>query len=493
MNRARFKADIITNVGLSFLVAAASLLVVKGAAKELPATMLGAFLFTRRVADAASSLLQLGTAFVIRREVARNTRVDDRLLFTITGALILAAVAIAVALLILSCGPWLASLLFPSLTEGAEITRLLGLITVGLTLHYFASSLLFAQRRIVAANLLQLANTGGWLLAGLYLWRSHVDVVRLLRLQGIASILLGTLVIIAITARFAHEGGRVRNQDIPKALREYAAYGLPRAVSPFGEMLIFLVGPWLLRANLSEAGYLLIALTLVRMVQALIQPASNVIGIVSAALSGVGDDAKIHRGLRLLLGLLGGAGLATAVLVLPWLDVLLGTWLGDSSVVAGVMPYARVLVLTIPAVVIFQGLKEPIEMLWHAPRNLASIGLGLIVLLGSYYACLPFVGSVNAIIVAQAASIIAIGLMTVVWVRQALPSTGYFGVPRFLLALFAAGGANAAVARLVNPIRGPALLAPLSAMATASLVVLALTIYRRPSPFVRDLTTFVRH
>lgn len=493
MSRARVKLDVATNLVLSLFAAVASLLVVQGATRALPATMLGAFLFTRRIADAASSLFQLGTAFVIRREVARRPDAADRLVFGLAGTLLLVGVALAVWCGTVLFGARVGRWLFPGLADAEALTRWLSVIVVGLTLHYFASSLLFAQRRIVAANVLQLANGGGWLLAALWVLGSGADALRLLKLQGIASTALAALVILIVLAQFARGSVAVRWRDMPDAFREYASYGLPRAISPFGEMMIFLVGPWLLRGNMSEAGFLLIAFSLVRMIQALIQPASNVIGVVSAGLSGCGDDATLQRGMRLLTGLLGATGLAAAVLVIPWLEPLLRVWLRDPMVVAGVLPYARVLVLTIPAFVLFQGLKEPIEMLWHAPRNLGSIALAIAVLTGTYLAAAPIIGSIRAMMLAQFASFTVAGVASVYWIRDWVSETEYFGVRRFILVLALAGAANAAYARYVATPEGlNALLLPLAAMAVAGLIVLALNLAPRPSAFAKELTAFVR-
>jgi hypothetical protein len=275
-------------------------------------------------------------------------------------------------------------------------------------------------------------------------------------------------------------------------LRDFRDYGLPRTLSPFVEVGLFLIGPWLLRHDLVQAGYVIIALMLIRIGQTLLQPAGYVFAAVVAGIVGRKDDASLRRGMNLLLGsLLYSAAFVFAV-AFPWTGLILRLWLGDGELTNAVRPHAVAMMLGLVPFAVFQGLKEVIEMVWTAPRNLFTLFASMAVLLGSHAGTSHYLPAQESVLAAYFLAFCTAGILSVYWVSAYLESAAYFGLVRGVAVILGIATLNAWIANdwgslPLLPATGLAIAAGL-----VSLLLAAILLYLpRPSPFLKEAVAFL--
>ncbi len=268
------------------------------------------------------------------------------------------------------------------------------------------------------------------------------------------------------------------------AVEDFRRYGLPRTFITFADMLILLIGPWLLRAHQEEAGYLLIALTLTRAIQAAIQPLTQVASVVTARLTGRHNDAILSEGINLLFGTILYASTLLVAILVPWRDTLLWMWLGDTEVIKGVLFYFDALMWAIIPYAIFQGLKGVIEMRWVRPLNLYTLIVASIIYLGSYGILLNFTGLSKAVRGSTLLAFIVLGVGSLACCRGYLRPSNYWGIYRLCLAAAGLVALNGVAANNAG-------LFYVSLALSVSAVIIWILVWLRPAPFVRDLREFV--
>ena len=184
-------------------------------------------------------------------------------------------------------------------------------------------------------------------------------------------------------------------------------------------MAILAIGPWLLRGHPAEAGYLIVALTMVQVIQVGLTPITQIAGIVAARLVGRGDLARLNEEVRLLLGgTLYATVLALAALV-PWSGYMLHLWLRDPHLAAGVSSYFSWLAWGILPVALFHALRGVIEMRWFTPRNLYTLLSATAVHLLVYALAREPFGEVAAVRASLLAALLVMGALTLTWLDPA--------------------------------------------------------------------------
>src|SRR5262249_195364 len=147
-------------------------------------------------------------------------------------------------------------------------------LALNTVLSFITYSTLLAERWIVQAYLIEFMNISGFLLLALLWWGKEATPVRVLQFQAVAMMVLSFSVLAFYFCKA--RGLATRLEELEETFQVFIAYGMPRTPIPFLDMLILLIGPWLLRARLNEAGFLVIALTLVQMIQASIAPMTQI-------------------------------------------------------------------------------------------------------------------------------------------------------------------------------------------------------------------------
>ena len=230
------KRDAIINVVFAGIRIVMLLWVLRVASQVFPAALLGAFLLARRIGMTGANLLQLGISQTIRRYLAihaTESRVKQAyVIFAVYFWIILGFVAVAV---LMFAGTDLASWAFP-VTSGAKqlFVWTVGL-AVGVVLHFIASSILLAERRMALFNLHELFDTGLLLMLPLLYWGSSAIPAEVIRFQTIGMVFLSCVVVGLYV--WMMQGESMESAPPPSALAvTYVGYGFPRGAVSFLDM-----------------------------------------------------------------------------------------------------------------------------------------------------------------------------------------------------------------------------------------------------------------
>ncbi len=490
MNRTRggrLRLDVAVNIGCSVLRVLAMMLVVRLAGQAFPAAGLGLFLLSRRVGSTWANLFQAGSSQTLMRFVAMHA--DDPAVkrrYVATAALYwLGLTAVFVPACHFLRQP-LSDWLLPEAADAGATAFWTGMFLLGTIANFIVYSTLLAERRIALANLFEFTNASGFLLALFLLPEAGFSPLDTLRLQSLGMIGL-SLACLALYLALVRPKAPAAGSAGPTVARDFAAYGLPRALVPFLEMGLTLLGPWLIRDHLAESGYLIMALTFVRVVEMFVQPVVLVSSVVAARLLGVGDRRSLADGGRLLFGAVLTAAAVALAVVAPFRSQLLVLWLGDPALAVQVDAYVSVLFWSMIPYTVYQGLKGIIEVKWVRPVNLMTLAAGLAVQAGVFYACrLAGLDPFAAVGVSLAVSFTVLGVCSTLWMRRTLSPFRWYGPWRLGLVCAGLFAVNACLSPLVAR---PIMALPVMA-ATGSLAALALAAF--PSPFLREMWAFVR-
>lgn len=480
----KLSLDVILNLVGSVVRVGAMMFIVRQAGELFPAAGLGIFLLSRRLGSTWANLFQAGVSQTLIRYVAMHAADPAaKRRYVLTAVAYWAGLS---ALLIPACyllRQPLSNWLLPEAADDGATAFWTGMFLLGIVADFILYSTLLAERRIVLANLLEFFNVSGLLLALFFFHDVELTPLYTLRVQSLGMIGLS---LAGLAAYLALSRGWAGKQDYrPAVVRDFVSYGLPRAPGPFLEMGLTLLGPWLLRDHLNEAGYLLVALTFVRVVEMFVQPVVLVSSVVAARLLGAGDRTSLANGTRLLFGAVLTTAALTLATIAPFRDQLLILWLGDPVLAARVGVYATVLLWGLVPYTIFQGLKGIIEMQWVRPVNLAILAMGLAIQLGGYYAAkLLGVDPFSAVRLALLVSFFGLGLASTAWMRPTLAPFRCYGPRRLALVSLGLYGLNQSLVPLTpNPFLALVIMGVTGALALGALFVF-------PSPILREMWAF---
>jgi hypothetical protein len=479
--------ELAINIGFAIVKLAALVVVIRLAGVAFAPEALGVFLLARRLASTVANLLQLGASQTLLRYLPMTRSPGARHRFvTVACALWLGVAVIALATLV-PIRSIVAAWAFPGVPAGGELAAWAAALATVTILEFIVCTSFLAERRLVPANTLDLMSVSGFLLLGLVWPIGALTPASLLRYQalGVLSMCLAAMAIRLWNARRASS----EPQTIPtwtETARAFATYGLPRGGITGLDVAILTIGPWLLREQPAQAGYLLVALMVVQVIQAALGPITQVASIVAASFVGRGELARLKEEVQLLLGgTLYAATLALAILD-PWSGYLFTFWLRDPELVAGAHYYFSWLVWGVLPIAFFYALRGIIEMRWFAPWNLytllsAAAAQVLIYMLGR-----GLFGDVAAVRAGVLTTFLilgglTLGLLDTSWWRP----LRYWGIGRLL----GVGVAVVLVNRLLAEQPGP-LEALLGAALSAVIVFVGLVLWPSP-PAVRAVRTFL--
>jgi len=433
MNPNKIICDILVNVLLSLLKAAALLGVISLTTEAMTPAALGMFLLARRAALTLANFLQLGMSQALIRYIAIHS--SQRLAkqtFMIFAVFVVTTTSAILFLLAFIFGKDLGQWLLPQAENGKDAIFWSSLIVIGTMFHYIATSSYVAERRLYVANFLALMNVSGILFIVLIWYDQHLNLENALQGLGIGSMIFGAFAIATYLASNLSIP-LISNLHWTKAKREFVGYGIPRGVIAFLDMSMLIIGPWLLREDPESSGYLLLAFMMIRVLISAIMPATQVLSVITAQWVGVGKEEQISRSVRLLFGILLYAVLLVLAFVAPWAKDLLGLWLPDNSVVSGVWSFISVIGLSILPATFFYGLRGVIETRWRRPRNLFTIIAALAVHILLFLLLRPVMGIEEAVKYSVVAMFSVLGLMTFWWTRKDILCRHFFGIGTLVL------------------------------------------------------------
>jgi hypothetical protein len=485
MRGRKLKQDVVVNLVFAVIKVVALMWAIRIAGMVFLPAILGLFLLARRLSSTGAHLFQLGMSQTLLRYVSMS--VEDAGLkrsYVLLAVLVwLVLIAVFTPVFYGFRGP-LANWFFPN-TEGNEAVAFwTGMLLLTTVIHFVTHSILVAELRMVSANVIALMNISGFLLLAL-LWRGEdATPVGILQFQALAMAALSLGVVVAYLIEL--RGAPWLDRRIWGTVsRVFIYYGLPRGAITFLDMGTLSIGPWLLRTEVDEAGFLIIALTLVQAIQTAIKPVVEVASVVTARFVGRKDDDSIGEGVRLMLGTILYVTLLAMAVIIPWTDHLIRLWLTDVTVIEGVLPYLSILLWGILPFTIFQGLKGIIEMRWFQPLNFYTLLLGVGVQLVVYKLIETYSGATGAVSVSILAGFWTMGVLTLVWVRSYLPPVSYLGLGRLAIVAATLAVLNAWIASRAG-LLGAALAVFLSG---AMIVIVFLFLFF--TPFVLSFLAFV--
>ncbi len=410
------RLGVVINTSFAVVRLAALLWVIRRAALIFAPETLGVFLLARRLASTSAHVLQLGSSQTLLRYLSTSDSSAIRRRYvavTCAGWIGLVSITFAAFLPIRS---WVAASVFPGLEEAISLTWWTFMLSIASVLGFIAYSTLLAERRLILANLVELMSVSGLLLLGLFWSRSVPTPAALVRFQTLGLVFLS--VVAVATYLIATRRPESRSDPAPtwtEAGRVLVAYGFPRGGIAALDIIVVTIGPWLLRDQPAEAGYLLMALTIIQAVPVALAPTAQIASILAARLVGRGELTRLREEVRLLLGgTLYAATLALAIL-LPWSRYALQLWLGDAAIVSGVSFYLSWLLWGILPLAFFQALRGIIEMRWLAPRNLWTLAVAVAVHLLAYELGKGFFGEGASVRAALVATFGTMGVLTFAW------------------------------------------------------------------------------
>ncbi|RJQ28470.1 hypothetical protein C4565_03580 [Candidatus Parcubacteria bacterium] len=484
MRAKKLKADVAISAVFSLFSMIVLLWIVRLASEAYSPAMLGWFLLARRFAGAGANLFQLGASQTLRRYISINFDLNEEKLsyiyVALLGWLVISAIILVITFqLQFALEAWL----FPGNPDALGLAIGTTTYALALVLNYIVFSSLIAERKIALGNFLDTLASGGFLIPLLLFYGGKASLPWLLQFHAFAVVLLSWGV--AIWYVLSLHISLVPDLNLVKrAAGNFCRYGVPRTFVTFADMLILLIGPWLLRTNPEESGYLLIALTLTRAIQAAIQPLTQIASVVTARLIGSDNNTTLSEGINLLLGIVVYASTLLVAILVPWRYKLLLLWLGNAKVISGVLFYFDALIWAIIPYAVFQGLKGVIEMRWVRPLNLYTLVVSSVIYLLSYVILLRFVGPSDAVRCSTLLSFIVLGVGSLIACCSYLRHPRYWGVYRLC---FAAAGLV-----VVNKVAANNLGGFYFSMAmSVSVVILWILVFLKPAPFVRDLREFL--
>jgi hypothetical protein len=490
MRTSKFKKDVLINVAFGGLNLLALMWIVRFAGIVFAPYALGYFLLSRRISEAGGNLLQFGSSKTLMRYLSINIEdPESKRNFVVFSGLMWGIITVTLVPIFYGFRDIWARWWF---SEGADYELMAfwsGILMLATVINFIAANILLAERRMVSTNIVSLLNVAGFLILPLFLLPSANQglqgIVQVIRFQALGMILLSMGVIVSYLKqlRLPFLPGLSELKATGKVFRDY---GLVRTVSPFLDTLILLIGPWLLRKRIEEAGFLIIALTLVKVIQVAINPIVEVASITAARYLGQERDDLINEGVKLILGTSLYVTVISIVIFFPWCHYLLQLWLHETRIVQGVLPYINILLWGLLPFTIFHSLKGIIEIRWVRPFNLVTLLAATTVTLLAYQLISGIWGPFWGICIALLAGFWLMGLLSIFWLRECLQGAiHYFGIVRL-------AGLSALLAGLnVWSANQPVLWFGVLLSSISTILVLALVLFVMPSPFICDFRKFV--
>jgi hypothetical protein len=485
MRGRQLKRDVAINLVFTAIKVVGLLWITRMAGLMFIPAALSLFLLSRRFSGTAANFLQMGISQTIKRYVPMNGG-DSGLRFIYVTLATLFCISLTLIVLPISylTRDFLAEWFFPGTTESSMLAFWTMVLVLASVLHFVVYSTLTAERRMILANVTELMSASGYLLLALIWFGKNAQPTDLIRFQSVAMIVQSVVVIFGYLMSL-YGAPRLALGVWRQVAVEFVRYGVPRGAITFLDMLIVSIGPWLLRADQEEVGYLLVALTVVRVFKEAIAPISRVASVVGARLIGQGNENALTEGMRLMLGSVLYTALLCVALLVPWLNFAVLLWLHDPTLVNGVLKHVLILVWGLLPLAIFYGLKEIIEVRWFQPLNAYTLILGSGIQVLVFYGLKSWLGVVDAVRVSSLSMFVVLGITTLYWTRSYLKDFHYWGLGRLLLTSGVLFALNTWLAQQ------PSLYRATLALAVSGVVIVACLVAIRPAEVVRELLAFM--
>jgi hypothetical protein len=486
--RETVRREVLLNVLFAVVRVVAQLWVIRVAGLIFAPVALGSFLLARRLSSTGANLLQIGASQALYRYLPMSGEAIERKLTYVLVACSMWAVVTIVTFAIVMVGiEPIVAWAFPDHGDAEQLAWAGWMLMLATILGFIAHATLLAERRVVTANLVELTIESGFLLIAFRWSREAASPVDILRFQALGIMGVSAVALVGYGLRHPHAWLRMNLRTVNESLRAVVGFGVLRGLVPALDMAILAIGPWLLRHQPAQAGYLIIALAVFQIIPAAMIPVTKIGSIATARLLRRGDEASLQEQVRLLLGTVLYGTVLVLVIVVPWRDLLLRLWLKDTFTASGVGAHLAWLIWGVFPLAISYGVRGVIDIRWFHPKNLYTLMLAAGTQVGVYALLHHELGIVEAVRASLVAAFWVIGVLTIMWIKSGyLPAVGYWRLDRLGLVALALAAVNIWSARA-----GGAGMVLIAAGASCLIILIGLGWSPLP-PVVREVWNFLR-
>ncbi len=425
----RISHDVMINVAFSVIRSAALFIALGVAARILSIELLGIFLLSRRVAVMAANALQLGISQCLLRFIPLNSsnKAFQAGFFYYSFVLLIFIAVIASALVAIYPSHVLEILYGNNVFEESTVYWF-ALLVLSTVFHYFLYSALLGSRRVFLANMFELMSAAGTMLIILLFFGPFSSIVDLLKPLSIFSAALsvgGILYCVSLWPRIE----KVSKKDFFSVIKSVFVYGIPRGASSFLDISVLAILPWMIVTSPKDVSYLLMSYTILRILQVAIGPVTQILSIAIARQMGQGTLEGMRKSSHVIVT--ASTFLCVFILAIfwPWGPRFTQLWLGEPLLSAGVWQYLSVISLAILPYTIFYTLRNLIDVVWVVPKNLWTLLCVVSIQLVGGWVCQTLGLGLNIWVpYVFLLSTIVMGMLTIFWVREYLPSLTYMKV-----------------------------------------------------------------
>lgn len=357
------------NLAFAFVKSLLLALSVSVADKFLPAQVMGFILLFRRQGALIGTFVQFGLSQSIRNFYIKEA--DQEIRKKNWNIQIKLGLVFSLIFLVLSL---LVSDALPSIflgKTGLLVSASFGLYVTGMAIGYMAASSWSSDFKFAQYNIIDLLN-GSLLMIFCILIYDFIGFQSFILLFGAITLVSSLLSLCYFSLKTGNYDSQYnQNWSLDKTI---IRYGLTRWLISFLDLATVTVGPWMLRTEQDQAGYLIIAYTFMRLSQAIIMPISQVLAL--RANSYLHDVAREEKRILWLTVLSAIGGLVIVSAYYFYGEELFTLWLPNSHL--NVIFFLDRLIIFTPVLCVFYCLRNHIEIRITAPLNLYAFLSGLL-------------------------------------------------------------------------------------------------------------------
>lgn len=363
------RSQIFINLVFTFVKSLSLILAIRFADVLLSASTMGLALLFRRQGALWGNLLQLGLSQSLKKFYTSNPDSTERsLVWAILSKWVIVAGLSAVVVAVIYSEGISEALLGQ---RGNLLSIAFSLYISGVALGYMACSSWQVEFNFVQSNIIDWLNGSLVFIFCIFIGTYCSDTIFIFWLGALTFISSGAS-FLWFGYRYAYLSTLIKNSW--KVETPVLCFSLTRGATAFGDMGTITLGPWLLKDSPVQAGYLIIAYTVLRMAQALIMPVAQVLSLRANSYrhDQVAEERRVF--ILALLSFIGGWVAVAAYYTMG--EFFISLWLPNSD--NQVISILDELMLFTPAVCLFYSLRNYIDLRYVTPWNLIVFVLSLI-------------------------------------------------------------------------------------------------------------------
>lgn len=378
------KKHVVVNYIFSFANTGLLLYTIGFASANLLPVMLGIVLLARKHAGTWSTFLQMGMSQGIRRYLPMSENGHQKNQYAFSSVLIVIPLVFVTGLIIFFLKDFIGPIIFPAAENSGELLFYSYLLVLSRLFTFLARSLAISEFRVALSGILEAINSS-IIFFFCVLFLKDIRVELFLRYMSIAALIAPLLFLSIYFLKINILKNYKLYFDFLK-IKELFVYGLPRAVSSFAEMFVFLIGPWILADKPEAAANLIIAYTVFRILPAGIIPLTQIFAVALAKASN--NKKKQSEYISYSLKIVKNVFFASIIPLIFYKICgreILNLWIKEASIVSGVEVYLDYFVFFIPAIASYYCIRNIIDTIWTRPYNMIFLFLSFLVFIISYW------------------------------------------------------------------------------------------------------------